>query len=343
MAISLVQHASAMTGGSATVTVTLSSTTAGSCLIMCGLSQVTSGSAFTGVTLGGSAGNWAAQVTDQTAPIGTVAIWADPNCAGGQTSVVVTQSAADLMAVDVYEVSGLALTSPLDKTSQNAIAGTQSTQAWTSNATATTTQASEFWVGITGGYNNLFTAVTVTGPSSPWTNEAQLTPVTGVFSLSGYQITSSTGAATYSGTANTTGTNLFYIAIAATFQPAAAVVAGPGVTARAEPGKTWLRRYRHKQSHPVSAFIPLPAPAYLSAEPGRAVPGLFAPGNPGQPGNALIPGVTPAGAVKIPRRAPQRARTGPAGMAGAGIASSAVTPLGIPVQRSFRHSTGGAW
>jgi hypothetical protein len=173
------------------------------------------------VTLGGSAGNWASQVTLTTALAGQVALWADPNCAGGQTSVAITQNGPGAsLAAQVYEISGLVTTSPLDASSSNGPTSL-TTSSWTSNASGTTTQATEIAIGVVGGYNNAGSSTTLTGPSSPWTNETQVTPSTGVFLLSGYNILSSTGTVTYSGTSNISGTNNAYIACVGTFKAVA--------------------------------------------------------------------------------------------------------------------------
>ena len=310
MAITLVQHVGAL-GGSTTTTVTVAPTGAGNCLIACMTCQIASGTAISGITLGGSADNWAAQATDQNTSVATCSIWADPNCAGGQTSIVVTIGAINnFVAIDIYEVSGLALTSPLDKTSQNSIAGTQSTQAWTSNATATTTVANEFWVGVMGGYNNAFVATTITGPTSPWNSETQITPGTGTFSLSGYQIVSSTGAATFSGTANTTGTNLFYIAVAATFK-AAAVIPPPASSAPLDvpqmflpPGARGPERFTPSMPW-VNPFVPTTAVQVVAgtirpgAQPGAAIPGAATPGTAiVTTGAAAVTVSAPAGTVQ---------------------------------------------
>jgi len=190
MTISVVQ-----TKAANSLTVTLASpTTAGNCLIVCVASlNATTPASISGITLGGSADNFAAAVSN-TAQTASAFIWVDPNCAGGQTSVVISGSHLTVSAgnggVIVYEVSGLAASSVADKTSSsNAASGTT----WTSAATATTTQASEFWVGVADAFNPV-------GPSSPWSNTAA-----GTSAIAGQQIVSSTGTATYNGTCTNTG------------------------------------------------------------------------------------------------------------------------------------------
>src|ERR1039457_5713175 len=107
MAIALVQAAVTSSTGVPTFG---SATTAGNCVVVCiGLGYGTVNPTVTGVTLGGSAGNFAALVTSAigTARGGT-AIWADPNCAGGQTAVAVTISGGSFKLAVAYEVSGVA-------------------------------------------------------------------------------------------------------------------------------------------------------------------------------------------------------------------------------------------
>src|SRR6185437_3767951 len=186
MAISVVHTTSANT-----LTVTIPSTTAGNCLIVCvGSFNSTTPATISGITLGGSADNFAA-ATSNNSQTAAVFIWCDPNCAGGQTSVVISGSnlvvGSGTGGVVIYEVSGLATASVVDKVS-NSSAGVGST--FTSGTTATTTVANEFWVGIGIGSNG-----GATGPSSPWANT---TPGGGAC-VAGQQIVSSTGTATYSG------------------------------------------------------------------------------------------------------------------------------------------------
>lgn len=199
MTIAFVQSAS-NTGTGTTITVTLSgNTTASNCLVVGSIASGGTNPTITGITLGGAAGNFSAMTTvpgagDTTTSAGLVEIWADPNCAGGQTSVVVTYSAASASggAVWVYEFSGMASSSILDKRSMAFTTSTQAT--FNSGTTGTTTQASELWFGAAGGFNT-----TITGPASPWVNSSMLTSNNKNL-IVGYDIVSSTGTAVYSGT-----------------------------------------------------------------------------------------------------------------------------------------------
>jgi len=246
--ITLVQHAQgAPTSGSTTCTATLGSpTTAGNTLIVA-VGFVIGTTSVSGITLGGAAGNFAQDlsVSNTTAAIQpmTAACWSDPNCAGGQTSVVATFGASTNAAMDVYEVSGLVTASPLDQkaSSQN---GNSSGTSFDSTSTATTTAASEFWVGMCTAISATSGNASITGPSSPWTNETlfAIGSLTGV--LSGYQITSSTGAADYSGTISPAS---WYAAGVATYQAAASAPAPAPVAVTALAGQTWKRAFQHPQ------------------------------------------------------------------------------------------------
>lgn len=292
------------------LTVTIPATTAGNCLVVC--IGATSGNGtpptVTGVTLGGAAGNFAALVT-KTATNGISAsngafIWADPNCAGGQTSVVISGTslgvAAGLGGVTVYEVSGLVLSAVLDKSSGGSSGSAVTT--WTSGATATTTQAAEFWVGCVVG------AGTVAAPGAPWNDSlAGFTHM-----AAGSQIASATGAATY----NSTQTSGIYSAVVATLfatsksgtiQPLSARPAPRRTPARALVQFRPVRTVNGSPAAPVSGTVqPLSARPAPRRTPARALV-RFTPvttvNAPPSPGGQLQPRPT----IAIPRRRPSRA------------------------------------
>ncbi len=218
MAISLVQHKSG-TSATNTVTITLSSTGSGNALIVVASYAILVGTGpqLSSVTLGGSGAGFSSQVyfSGDSANNGSLAIWANYSIAGSQTSLVVTAPAGNTpIAVDVYEVSGGL--NALDK-APTPVAVQASGATFASPATGLLSRSAEFAVGVVFGWNNAGTALTFTGPASVWTNESQLTPSTFTGQLSGYQITTTNVALTYSGTTNTTGTNLNYVAGIATF------------------------------------------------------------------------------------------------------------------------------
>ena len=194
MSIAFVQAAS-NTAAASSVTVTLgSATTAGNCVIACiALGNGSSTSAVSSVTLGGSAGNFSQikAVGDLAVGAEQLAIWVDPNCAGGQTSVAITQTTGLVTMAWVFEFSGLALSALLDQSATfDSAVGTNSTFSITSGAT---TRASELAVGCAYAFST-----TITGPSSPWVNEATLSQGNDRLQAS-YNILSSTGTVTYSG------------------------------------------------------------------------------------------------------------------------------------------------
>jgi hypothetical protein len=196
-------------GSSATSTLTItldSPTVAGNALIvMLAASGTTSNpTSVTSITLGGSAGNFTQISTfgsSSDAAIG--AGWLDLNCAGGQTSVVITVAGGTgtlAIMASVYEWSGLYPVSPFDQTAGTVGTGTTS---WSSGSTPTTVQATEVWIGCGFTTSTASGPPTITGPSSPWTNLAQVNQAQGSFNdqwVSGWQVVSSTGTAAYAGT-----------------------------------------------------------------------------------------------------------------------------------------------
>lgn len=94
-----------------------------------------------------------------------------------------------------YEVSVL---TAFDKGSTHDIAS--GTSSFTSNATATTTQANEVFFGIGHG-SGVTDSSNIAGPASPWVNEtSQFLSGQQIIAISGYNIVTSTQTATYSGT-----------------------------------------------------------------------------------------------------------------------------------------------
>jgi len=236
--LSVVQHASATknqasgTAGTAAPAFA-SNTAAGNCLV-----AVISVAVFTGtpsiasVTTNGTAENWTLAKSETRSSGSTLitAIYVDPNTGGGQKIIDVNCSFTSSLAsndaeilVDIYEVAGVAASSMLDQVAGATNTGSPTT--FSSGATPTTTAASEIEFGGVGAFGNVG-AVAITGPSSPWTNETTLTGTffTADFNISqksGFNIVSSTGTATYSGTQ--TNDNEGYAAVIVTLR-------GGGVT-----------------------------------------------------------------------------------------------------------------
>lgn len=254
--------------------VTLAATGAGNCLIVCVASQTTAGAgSISAMTLGGSAGNFA--VVDEGHGVNGVQhadafIWADPNCAGGQTTVAITgvniNAASGSGGIIVYEVSGLSTSSVVD---QHISAGGNSAT-YDSGSTPTTTQAIEFWAGVAAAPNAIQTAG-FTAATIPFGTGGQV----------GTQITSATGVARYTNNCSTHA----WAAVVATFLPntinvnlalgtvavaglavkanpvnvnlalGTVVVAGLGVTARVNVGPTLAAGSVAVRGFPVTARI----------------------------------------------------------------------------------------
>lgn len=208
----LVQSKSGTISSSGSLTITLTSnTTAGNCLVVCVMCGSNDSTVFTvsGITLGGSAGNFAKAAGNNSTGGGNsdTEIWTDQNCAGGQTSVVITASGTALeMCAWVMEWSGILTTAAVDKTNSTNTAS----NTWTSGATGTLSQSNELVVGVVGEFWG--GSLTYTGPSSPWTNLTQLSQSSQAYLLAGYQVVSATTAQTYNGTATGFGSGAAVVA-----------------------------------------------------------------------------------------------------------------------------------
>src|SRR6185312_2588588 len=137
-------------------------------VVMVSGTAVTTDPTVSGITLGGSADHFAvAASVGGTTSASVTTCWLDLNCAGGQTSVVITttgSSGAAAVHATVYEFDNLLTASAFDKTASVAT----TTSSWSSGATATTSQAAEIYVGqviIVGS-----SAPVITGPAGPWAN-----------------------------------------------------------------------------------------------------------------------------------------------------------------------------
>lgn len=219
--MSVVQQASATavfsSGTTGTVTATFSvAVAAGNCLVACISTSNASAvnPSVTSVKTGTAAENWAAGVTqNDTLNGGVVTIWADPDTGGGGTAVSVTVSfgqtasptAQTVVLVDVYEVSGVVTSAPVDKTVVSAT-GSSGT-AWSSGTTAATSQTSEIAFGAVLCVPSSGGTGVLAGPGSPWANGAALSHTYAgsygaftAYQMSGYETLSATGTVTYSGT-----------------------------------------------------------------------------------------------------------------------------------------------
>lgn len=215
-----------------TLAVTVPATTAGNCLVVVvAAGSPGAGGAVAGITLGGAADNFGSLVV--TAPFqaggSNVEIWADPACAGGQTSVAVSGPAATSVqsgsgSVWVYEFSGLAATlAQLPDRSSSAGGVPALGGAWDSGTTWFTSYGAEAWVG---GASIAGTVSTV--PGAPWANDQP----SGGKAVTGWQITTSTGTAGYAGTCTV---NANYAAAVVTLYPDPPPPVGPQIYQRSGP------------------------------------------------------------------------------------------------------------
>ena len=188
------------TAAGTSVTLTLpQATTAGNCLVVFVGSTGGSTNIVSGITLGGSAGNFASAETVTNSTIIGCEIWTDANCAGGKTSVVVSMTGSADITAWVVELAGVTTVSPVDRTSGHTGSAGGTTGTWTSNATSTLTQASEVALGAVAMLNA--TTLTGPGPTPGWAELGTLTLV-GATMQAGILGVSSTAAQTYNGTSS---------------------------------------------------------------------------------------------------------------------------------------------
>ena len=151
------------------------------------------------VTSAAGADHWAAGVIEDPT-VTTCEIWIDPDCGGGNTTVTVAATNPGLLMMQVFEFTGVLASSPIDVTTANGSASISNTS-W-SSGTSGTYAAGDVLVGMCST-SNAATVYTLTGPSSPWVNEASIganvTPNLARM-IAGYQVTSGGGTMTYAGT-----------------------------------------------------------------------------------------------------------------------------------------------
>lgn len=198
-----VQSAGNKASTSTTVTVTLGSTTiTGNCLFAgVGCNNAATAS-VSGITIGGSADHWAQATSVNVSSTDNLlsAIWSNQGMTVNSTSVVVTVSVSGAtLGATVIEWNGVASSGALDKTHT----GTSTSGAnWSSGSSGVLTNTNEVAIGTTACATGA--ALTITGPSSPWTNLTQQGSAAGVGELTGYQQVSATTALTYNGTQTNT-------------------------------------------------------------------------------------------------------------------------------------------
>ena len=157
MAPVVVQAAQNGIGNGTSLTVTLGKgTETGNCLVV-GIETSATGTngTISGVTLGGLADHWGSLLTQGTGASGSiVAFWADPNCSGGLTSVVVSttgSSGAQSIMATVWEVSGLPSTLAALLDQSGSTEHDPSSATFTISTGGSTVLASEIAFGSVGG------------------------------------------------------------------------------------------------------------------------------------------------------------------------------------------------
>ncbi len=190
------------TSATSPLTITISPTGTGNCLVVCaGATEAATNPTISGITLGG-AGNFAPTRSLNSNADTDCEIWADPDCAAGQTSVAITftggSGGSPGYGAVVMEWSDVLLASPVDPAGNGQSAASTS---WSSLPTGTLAQPSELIIGAVCFLAS--STVTLTGPGAPWTDLAQVSFAASggqAGLLAGYQIVSATGGATWSGT-----------------------------------------------------------------------------------------------------------------------------------------------
>lgn len=207
-------------------------TVPGNCIVVCiGWGVGASGVTVTGVQAGtgtgttftgGSADNFA-QLVSATSPVSGItfqqcAIWADPNCKGGQTQVQVTLSHVGNIDVAVYEVFGVAASAVTDQTATGSSTGT----GFASGNAGNTGSVAEIAFGVASIFNTFNTPGAI--PASPWT---AVEPQGDLVNMcAGYQVIQPGGAAvSFAGTQDVSGV---WAAAAVTLKSAQAATARPG-------------------------------------------------------------------------------------------------------------------
>jgi hypothetical protein len=132
-----------------------------------------------------------------------------PNTAAGVTTVTISSTSSTDLNMIVTEYSGVLISSPLDQTSTHA---QTSATSWTSNATATTAQASELLIGSCMGTLHNNTAFTA---GTGWNSIATVLNVRGGANLELFMEDQySTAISTYAATGTTSQSDDEYAAIA---------------------------------------------------------------------------------------------------------------------------------
>jgi hypothetical protein len=180
-----------------------SPTTPGNCVVGClqaygasSISAVTSGSGL-------SADSWSSLFALSGAGQ-VIAVWIDPGCEGGDSSVAFTAPGASMQNIFAFEFSGMGNAPTLAVTPATSLVTTSpNSTSWATGSTASVPPGS-VCIGMLAG--NSTTTLGVNGAGSPWnstTGVAQRPSTTYAALVADYQIPGSAGAISYSGGAST--------------------------------------------------------------------------------------------------------------------------------------------
>jgi hypothetical protein len=251
---------------------------------------------ISGITLGGSADNWASVKDFVSSTVNDAAVWYDPSCASGQTSVVLSFTAGGGttpgLNIEVYEVLGILVPDQVSSAS-----GSASTT-WTSGTTPTLTQTPEIAFAVS---NSSASQPVVTGVGS-WVTQG--TSGAGSFTTFGYQDPAAGSTVTFSGTI----TSSTYGSVIATFYIAPSGGSSAPVAAGSRHAR--FQRYPDKaRQHARIKFSPV-VPHNRPAGTRGAVP-ISLPGRTRQgratPANIIIsPSLPPVTPRRVQRPPPIR-------------------------------------
>jgi hypothetical protein len=185
-------------------------TTAGNTVVVAIASEETTNvtMSVSGVTLGGSAGNFAQAKAQQSGFASSVtqfaAIWVDPDCAGGQTALALSGTNLNLVASSdngwvAFEIAGLVSTTSLAAVLDASAANDATTgTAVSTGTTGATAQASEIAIAALSG-DQVLSSFT-----GSWTVES-INDGSGEYNAAAYLILSSTGTQSFAATQSSSG------------------------------------------------------------------------------------------------------------------------------------------
>ena len=196
------------------MTLTLPAGTQAASLLVCG-----AGSASTGVGIAISDDHASSYTVVTPATYGPVPtstyMFYLPNAAAGITTITFTPSSSAGIRATCMEVSGRALTNPLDGTAQTDISSSFTSPATWTGPSITTTAPGDFIVSMTEDANsNTFS------PGSGWTSAFGTTNVTTYGGFMEYQAAASVGTYTSTGSASAGG-NDYTVTVVLAFKAAA--------------------------------------------------------------------------------------------------------------------------